>query len=130
MVRLLVNIDNDVVYNLRQKYYTWTDIALQLGVTTKTLYNWRTKIGFVEPFHKIDSANQDHLDYLDQVVINASHGNVNVGERLTIGYVRGSSDINPSRAQIRDSLKRVDPDGIAERSINKIRRRRYEMICF
>ena len=123
MVRLSINIDYDAVYDLRQKHYNWTDIALRLRVSRKTLFNWRKEIGFVEPFHKIDSANQAHLDYLDRMVINASNGNINVGERMTVGFIR-TTDINPSREQIRDSLKRVDPDGIVFRSIKRIRRRR------
>ena len=123
MVRLRIDIDDNVVRSYREKRYNWNDIALCLGVSRNKLLTWRIENNFEEPLNFIDNGNEEHLNNLDQVVIDAAQGNINVGERLTIGYVR-TTNLNPTRQQIRSSLRRVDHEGIEHRSIKKIRRRR------
>lgn len=121
-----VIIDETKVRELRVRRFTWSYIAIELGYNYKTLLRWKNDSNFVEPFISLDNENPEDIHFLDNLISGHSEGNPNVGEAMTAGFLR-TTELNITRQQMRDSLRRVDPEGIAERSIKKIVRRQYRV---
>ena len=55
---------------------TWSDIAMDIGVDVKTLFNWRIDNSYVNPLTVVDD------DSLDEQVLQLLDGHEGVGSRF------------------------------------------------
>jgi hypothetical protein len=121
--RHFIPIDNYIVTRLRERGVSWNDIAshAQVNVARETLRLWRIRTNFVEP--RINLSDDD----LDAVISNHIDGETQRGQ-VTIESFLSLSGYAISRARIRESMHRVDPEGVAARSRKTIQRRVYSVI--
>ena len=84
--------------------YKWKDIAAHLDCSERTLRRWRIQLDYSSPL--CDLENQQ----LDEKVYNVLNGHERVGVGLLHAQFH-SEGIKVSRERIRESARRVDPDG-------------------
>lgn len=111
-------IDGDLVHQLRDADESWTSIATQLEVSTKTLSRWRKETGFEEPLGEMNDED------IDKVVSAVSNMHSDTGERMLAAHFVYMG-VKISRQRLRDSVGRVDPEGRAHRQLHVIDRRQY-----
>ena len=112
-----LQVDITQVMQLRKLGMSITKISDIMGVSRSTLYRKlenKDLIGFT------DLSDQE----IDQVIANYKETHPHDGERMIIGFLR-SQNIHVPRTQVRESIHRVDPQGVAARSVKLIQRRRY-----
>ena len=114
-----LQVDITQVMQLRKLGMSITKISDIMGVSRSTLYRKlenKDLIGFT------DLSDQE----IDQVIANYKETHPHDGERMIIGFLR-SQNIHVPRTQVRESIHRVDPQGVAARSVKLIQRRRYHV---
>jgi len=112
-----VEIDIDRVEALRKIGLSLTEISKRLKISRSTLYRHLEDTDLVG---YTDISDQD----LDEVIVSYKRIHPHDGERMLIGHLR-SLNIHLQRWRIRDSIHRVDPSGVRQRSIKLIQRRTY-----
>lgn len=105
---------------LRGLRFTWTKIAILLGISRSTLYRRLEEEGINLTSTYSTIADND----LDRVVVAIKREHPNDGERLMIGHLRHIGIILP-RSRIRACIHRVDPINTALRRSVTVRRRVY-----
>ena len=116
-----ISIDAKAVTEFRRLRYNWVDIAKALNVNIRTLQRWVKATDFVEPLHRISNDVSDHM-----VSCNSNSNPLHLGEVSTRGFL-ASTDVRCTRQEIRDCLRRTDPDGILARSNRRIARHQYHI---
>ena len=101
--------------------FTKTQIAEMLGISRKTLYN--KTIGQQSVAPKYTHINDSQLD-TEVSSIKESHPNDR--EILIAGHLLHKG-IRVPRAQLRRSIHRVDPEGVAKRRSSAVKRRLYQV---
>jgi len=99
--------------------FKWVDIASLRGVTTNWLWEFRKNYQFVEPLQKIEDSNE-----LDNFVYDIVADNPDRGETMIMSYIR-SEGFNITQLQLRESIRRVDPEGRDKRHSKQTKRRVY-----
>ena len=112
--------DADNITLMRERGLNWTEIAERLNLCKSTLRRWRIAEGFAEPLEKITDCA------LDELISAHIEGQPRRGE-ITIRAHISVQGINAPRRQVRDSIHRVDPEGVIERSRKPIKRRVYSV---
>ena len=111
-----------VVTDLRRLGLSWIDIAnhKEVDVSVNKLLTWRKDLqnSFEEPKAHIDN------EQLDNLVEKETAGQPRRGE-ISIGAHLFSTGFKVPRKQLRESIHRVDPDGVIERSRKPIKRKVY-----
>lgn len=112
------HVNIDLVRNLRQTGTRWKDIESSLDISKTTRQRWAASVGFVDPLNQVNDIELDNLvsEYVD--------GNVARGERMAQGNIL-SKGYRVSRKRLRESIHRVDPDGVEQRKLKTIVRRTY-----
>ena len=120
MVRKRKFFDLDLITSLRELGLTWTAIRNhpEINSSRDCLLRWREEVGFEDPKQKIPN------DQVDNLVTNYSQGQPRRGEVTIAAHVATTGFYVP-RQQLRDSIHRVDPDGVEERSRKPIKRKVY-----
>ena len=113
-------IDANTVSLMRERGLSWTEIAARVDVTTRTLQRWRLETDFVDPQQRITDGA------LDELISTHIEGQPRRGE-ITLRAHISVQGFNASRQQVRDSMHRVDPEGVLERSRKLIKRRVYSV---
>ena len=114
-----VEVDLDEVGQLRSLGFSWTKIGELLNISRRTLYRrleGSNLVGYT------DILPQE----LDAVVQAYKEEHPYDGEVMTIGHLRACY-IHVPRSEVRNSIHRVDPDGVRSRRCTTIRRRVYEV---
>eukprot|EP01036_Dinobryon_divergens_P037118 gene37118-48485_t len=96
MAKKRKNLDMDLITSLREMGLTWTQIQQhpEVAASKRTISRWRQRENFVEPRQRVSDDQLDAHQDLFQV----------------------------PRQQLRDSIHRVDPEGVLERSHKAIKR--------
>ena len=115
------NIDAAAVTEMRSIGITWIAIARHLNVSISTLERWRMYYVFEDPNIVVDE------ETLDAMILQFIDGNPYKGERLAMGYLR-SRGVRNTRRQIRESLHRVDPEGVEIRKLKPVAQRRVYQV--
>ena len=110
-----------IVTHFRKLGYQWNKICAVLEVNEIFLRRWRKKNDFVDPMRS-EISDED----LDKLVAMFAEGHPQRGERMLEAYL-GSIDCKVQRERLRNSIKRVDPDGLLVRKSKRIRRRVYHV---
>ena len=121
--RKTIPIDVYIVTTLRERGLDWSSIAShpQVNVSRETLHKWRERIQFIEPRRTLTNESLDSV-IRNHIVGESQRGFVTIEAFLSLsGYA-------VTRAQLRESMHRVDPEGVAERSRKTIQRRVYSVI--
>ena len=120
MVRKRKFFDLDLITSLRELGLSWTAIRKhpEINASRDCLLRWRDEVGFEEPKQKIPDAQVDTL------VANYCQGQQRRGEDTIAAHVATSGFYVP-RQQLRDSIHRVDPEGVEARSRKPIKRKVY-----
>mmetsp|Transcript_6806 Transcript_6806/g.9531 ORF Transcript_6806/g.9531 Transcript_6806/m.9531 type:complete len:249 (+) Transcript_6806:49-795(+) len=116
-------IDPELVSLLRRNGISWSEIANhpEIDVSRETLRLWRMEMEFVDPRVPLSNENLDvvlshHVDGEPR------RGQVQIASYLSLlGY-------SVPRSQLRASLHRIDPEGVAARSSKPIQRRVYQVV--
>ena len=120
--RPLKVIDYEKVKQLRKLGLSWTRIADKMNVSRQTLYRHLEGDSSLTGYTAISEQE------LDGLIAPYISDHPNDGERMIIGYLR-SCQVNVQRSRIRESIHRVDPNGVAERRRMTIKRRVYHVDC-
>eukprot|EP01038_Epipyxis_sp_PR26KG_P004372 gene4372-6186_t len=109
---------------LRMENNNWKEISELIGVIPRTLFRWRVRVDYQQPQQEIGNEDLDNLlsNYL-RVRDFPRIGVVTIG-----GILRGELGLHIPRQQLRDSITRVDPVGVLERSTTTIQRRVYNVV--
>ena len=99
----------------------WQSIATSLGVSCRTLYRHRHRLG-IQPLTYATLSN----DNLNRVVGEILQSTKNAGERYVHGSLR-SRGLRIQRWRVRQSLQEIDPIGRSFRRRHAIRRRIYSV---
>jgi len=94
-----------------------TQVSKTLKISRSTLY------GNLENTDMIGYTAISDQD-LDEVIVHYKQTHPHDGDRMIIGYLC-SLNIHLQRWRIRQSIHRVDPSGVRERSLKLIQRRAY-----
>ena len=126
MSNMQFDIDEATIDNYRRHRHRhrWADIAAILGVHRATLERWRIRRQYVDVGVYIDD------NEVDQHVTAFVGGNPGIGEVTIESHLVGVCGLRFTRQQLRASIRRCDPVGLAERRENfgeKIVRRIYIM---
>lgn len=100
---------------------SWQRISLCLGISRRTLYRHRQRLG-VQPLAYAVMSNHA----LNSVVSEILQNTPNAGETYVLGSLR-SRQIRIQRWRVRQSLQEVDPIGRSFRRRHAIRRRIYNV---
>ena len=114
-----LQIDIAQVTQLRKLGMSMTKISDIIGVSRSMLYRGLENadlVGFT------DLSDQQ----LDQLIASYKETHPHDGERMVIGFLR-SQNIHVPRTQVRESIHRVDPQGVAARSVRLIQRKTYHV---
>lgn len=116
-------IDVELVTFLRRGGKSWVEIANHpdICVNRETLRLWRNEVQFIDPRIRLSDEN------LDTVISNHIDGQPRRGQVQIASYLSLLGYEIP-RSQLRESLHRVDPEGVAARSSKPIQRRVYQVI--
>ena len=120
MVRKRKFFDLDQITSFCKLGLTWTAIAKHpdISASKDCLRRWREEVEFKEPKQKLPNTQ------LDTVVAKYSQGQPRRGEVSIAAHIATSGYYVP-RQQLRDSIHRVDPEGVEERSRKPIKRKVY-----
>ncbi|PIK43029.1 hypothetical protein BSL78_20114 [Apostichopus japonicus] len=102
--------------------YSNVTIAESMGVSVKTVTNMRK----AHNLRKKDICGQVTDPELDEMVTAALTKNPNYGEKMVQGLL-SSKGITVQRQRLRDSLHRVDPEGVERRKAATLHRREYHV---
>lgn len=100
--------------------FNWSDIAKELKINEKTLRQWRTRIGYNDPWEVV---YDERLDGLIQDFI-STHPNVG---RIQLMSFLNTSGYHCTYANLIDSMHRVDSEGCEHRRRKILKRRVYEV---
>ena len=117
------NVDIDITDHVNERRLqglTWTAICESLGCNTKWLQRWRSRNNYTDPRRPV---NEDELDHLIQ---GYSKDHPNRGESTLLSHL-ARDNILATRQRVRDSIHRVDPEGVADRRSMRIQRVRYSV---
>mmetsp|Transcript_25666 Transcript_25666/g.36809 ORF Transcript_25666/g.36809 Transcript_25666/m.36809 type:complete len:316 (-) Transcript_25666:225-1172(-) len=115
------NIHEEEVSNMLKLGFTFDYISNYLSISRKTLYRWIRRTEFCPPFTFLNN------EELDNVILQHITGEPRRGENSIAAYLQ-SNGYKVSRAQLRESIHRVDPEGVLERSRKPIHRRAYNVL--
>ena len=103
------SIDLDLVTALRAQKFGLTEITEhpEVAVSRWTLLRWRRDVNFVDPRVNISDES------LNDIV--ANHIDDQIGAHIS------NLGLNVPRSQLRESMRTVDPEGVASRSKKPIR---------
>lgn len=107
---------------LQELGFSWTSIAALFGMSTRTLYNLRQRLGLLSR-HPFSSLSNEELDSLILQVLSSTP---NVGQTYIQGSLQ-SRGLRIQRRRIRERLRIIDPIGRAIRRRQTIRRRIYNI---
>lgn len=102
-------IDKEQLEYLCSLSFSWTDMALLLGVSRMTLYRRREEFGMLDEPSRV--LNDSELKTKVSEIKNTLPG---VGEKLILGRLK-SMGYKVTRARVRDALRSVDPINTALR---------------
>ncbi len=113
-------INLGLVTRLRSIDMNWKEIAAHpdINVSRDCLLKWRKEVNFAEPKTIISN------EQLDEVVQSHVLGQPRRGEVTVAAHISHSGYKVP-RMQLRECIRRVDPEGVEERSRKKIKRAVY-----
>ena len=114
-----LQVDITQVMQLRKLGMSITKISDIMGVSRSTLYRKLENTGLIG---FTDLCDQE----IDQVVANYKEAHPHDGERMVIGFLQSRNILVP-RIQVRESIHKVDPQGVTARSVKLIQRRRYHV---
>lgn len=115
-----LEVSFDYIEYLRGLRFSFTEIAILLGISRATLYRRLSEAGVSYCCAYTDICDAD----LDAEVLRIKVNHPNDGERLMSGHLTQRGIIVP-RARLRASIHRVDPENTALRRSIAIRRRVY-----
>lgn len=115
------SISEEQISHLVSLGMNWQSIATCLGVSCRTLYRHRQRLG-VQPLTYATLTN----DNLNRVVGEILQSTTNAGERYVHGSLR-SRGLRIQRWRVRQSLQEIDPIGRSFRRRHAIRRRVYNV---
>jgi hypothetical protein len=116
-------IPNEILEELRNSSYSWTEISKILQVSSWTVHR-RVREYNLQHLDRFSDISDDELDQLILGYI-SRHGNT-TGESYLIGFIR-SQGIHVQRDRVRSSLTHVDPENTALRWACVITRRVYSV---
>lgn len=119
--RPLYSISREQISYLASLGMNWQNIASSLGVTSRTLYRHRQRLG-IQPLTYSSLSN----DSLSQIVREVLQSTTNAGERYVHGSLR-SRGLRIQRWRVRQCLQEIDPVGRSFRRRHAIRRRIYHV---
>ena len=102
--------------------FSVVQISQMLNVSRPTVYRIMNDTGIFRSYTEIDEAS------LDNIVREIKSEHPNAGEVMVTGHLRAKG-FHIQRQKIRDSIHRVDPDGVVSRGRDKPRRRIYHAPC-
>ena len=111
--------EEDVV-RYRLMGFKWVDIARFFEVDRSTLYRFRQQCGLIQVGNFL---NDDELDGMIEEISTAMP---NTGIKSLENIIKAKNFTVP-RQQLRDSVHRVDPEGVARRRLGKLERRVYNV---
>ncbi len=115
-------ITEDQLIQLFNSHFTVSDIAKKLQCSPRTIYRRIQEFGLANYLHSVVS----DVD-LDCIVSRFVQCHPMSGHRMLVGHLR-SLHIRIPRQRARDSLIRMDPNGVANRLRRTLRRRQYSVI--
>ena len=118
--KLEVNVQQ--INFLREIGFTWSNIASILGISTKSLYNKRVKLGIVDVNDYTSLSDSELLD----VVCTVKEKLPDVGEKMLLGILN-SRGIKVRRKHLRQAIHIVDPINTTLRWSSKLHRRIYSV---
>lgn len=114
-------IDGDAILRYREVGLPWTNIATLIGVCDKTLYTWRKEVEFVDPREKL--ADDETIDCIVRQYTDSQPAR---GSSTIWAHLK-SINIDVTRERVRESIHRVDPEGVEQRKRRTVRRREYNI---
>lgn len=111
-------VDETLVSEMRGRGLSWTEIAQRVDVSVSTLQRRRKEESFVEPLERISNSALDDL-ISAHVEEQPRRGEISIRAHIAV------KGFNAPRQQVRDSIHRVDPEGVIARSRKPIQRRVY-----
>eukprot|EP00112_Aurelia_sp_Birch-Aquarium-sp1_P013569 Seg2881.9 transcript_id=Seg2881.9/GoldUCD/mRNA.D3Y31 product="hypothetical protein" protein_id=Seg2881.9/GoldUCD/D3Y31 len=115
-------VDQQQIEGLRSIGMNWTDIALLLGISVRTLHNKRQ---FFVDFQDTAFTNMSD-DELDEEIHQVMMLSPNCGEIMMQGALR-AKNLKVQRWRVRDSMTRLDPIGKLARRLFTVKRRVYSV---
>ncbi|XP_074659295.1 uncharacterized protein LOC141912030 isoform X2 [Tubulanus polymorphus] len=100
--------------------FTYKEIGIMFNVCERTIAQRVMEFGL----RVSNMSDKLSDDILDDIVADAVAIHPNWGEKLHAGHIQ-SLGLRVQRDRIRESLRRVDPDGIDERKRKTLKRREY-----
>jgi hypothetical protein len=117
-----MKINEDEVTVLRLQGCSWTKIALHFNVCISTLNKWRKRINYID----LASKQIVNVNEVTAIISNYLKSNTNCGERLLMGYLNQVHKVFIKRSELRNIVRRVDPDGVNRRKVKPILRKIYD----
>ena len=114
-----IQVNVEEVEDMKKTGMTMTEITQIMGISRSTLYRKLEDSSLIGYTDISDSE-------LDDLAIRYKSTHPHDGERMLIGYLR-SQNVHVQRWRIRQSILRVDPEGVRERSVKLIQRRSYHV---
>ena len=116
------SFDEEDVTNLRLLGFKWIEISeIVLGEKdSQPLYRWRQRVDYQDPLENVTD------EELDEIVYQFQQGGVDRGRRALAGHLL-TMGIKTSYSQRRESVERVDGEGVKERLRKKRTRVRYDV---
>lgn len=115
------SISEEQISHLVSLGMNWQSTATCLGVSCRTLYRHRQRLG-VQPLTYATLSNDDLNSFVGEILQHTT----NAGERYVHGSLR-SRGLRIQRWRVRQSLQEVDPIGRSFRRRHAIRRRIYSV---
>ena len=116
--RLRFTITQEQLLYLRALCFTWTDIALILGVSRMTIFRRRQEFGILD-----DATNIIDDTQLRLLLSDLRKSSPHLGEVMVMGHLR-SLGYNVPRARVRNAIRATDPINTALRWQGSITSRR------
>ena len=120
--RPAIRITEHELCNLLELHFTQVEIAKLFGCSTRTVRRRILEYGFQEVIRFTDINDQS----LDELVTNFVTNFPCAGQKTLAGYLE-SQGYHIQRWRIHDSLLRVDPWGVEQRTRNILHRRQYRV---
>lgn len=115
------DIPKDLLENLLEEDFTIKEISLMLSVSERTIYRRMDKFGL----KKSSFSNMSDND-LDEHVKVFTQQFPSCGENM-LRHLLSQNNIYVQRTRLRDSIQRVDQDGVNRRKRNRLHRRVYNV---
>ena len=100
-------ITHDQLEYLAYLSFTWTDVAILLGVSHMTLYRRRREFGLLQSTSRTPSN-----DELEQILVDMRRDHPDYGETMVIGHL-WSLGYRVSRCRLRQCIHATDPINVA-----------------